>query len=66
MGYDLHITRKEFWPEDKPISLDISLDEWLKYIDNDPELELSGIGSSNSPSPLAAVFSSDFGSITFS
>lgn len=41
MGYDLHITRREHWSDDEQRGVDIALDEWLKYIDNEPDLELS-------------------------
>src|SRR5687768_5963785 len=37
MGYDLHVTRKEFWSDDDgPI---ISLEEWMTYVARDPDLE---------------------------
>ena len=37
MGYDLHITRKEFWSdEDGPT---IRIDEWIAYLNGDPEIE---------------------------
>jgi hypothetical protein len=36
MGYDLHITRREYWSdEDGP---EISLDEWMSYRSHDTEL----------------------------
>jgi hypothetical protein len=41
MGYDFHITRKEDWSDDFSDARDITLEEWLSYIDNDPELELT-------------------------
>ncbi len=41
MGYDLHITRKEYWSDDEENTNNISLSEWLKYINKDQELELS-------------------------
>ena len=37
MGYDLHITRKEEWSED---GLNITIDEWLSMVENDPELSI--------------------------
>lgn len=40
MGYDLHITRKEDWSDEEG-GLGISLEEWLRYIHSDPDLELS-------------------------
>ncbi|HET6995078.1 MAG TPA: hypothetical protein VFI06_08865 [Chitinophagaceae bacterium] len=39
MGYDLHITRREDW-SDTDVS-DISIDEWLIYVKDDNELELT-------------------------
>ena len=37
MGYDLHITRKEFWHnEEGPV---ISLEEWQRYVASDPDIE---------------------------
>jgi hypothetical protein len=39
MGYDLHITRRDHWA-DTEVS-DISLDEWLSYVETDKELELT-------------------------
>jgi hypothetical protein len=39
MGYDIHITRKEYWvEEDGPA---ISLEEWLAYVASDADLRLS-------------------------
>lgn len=41
MGYDLHITRKEYWFDEEQNAKDISLDEWLSYIHSSgSELEL--------------------------
>lgn len=38
MGYDLHITRKEFWAdEDGP---QILFEEWSKLVELDPDLEV--------------------------
>jgi hypothetical protein len=38
MGYDIHITRREYWSanEGEPITLA----EWLAYVEQDPELTL--------------------------
>jgi hypothetical protein len=36
MGYDLHVTRKEFWAD--PEGPVISLDEWLAYLARDPDI----------------------------
>jgi hypothetical protein len=38
MGYDLHITRAAHWTESE--SDPISLTEWKKYIESDPEMRL--------------------------
>lgn len=38
MGYELHITRRNHWADTE--TSDISLDEWLNYVNNDKELEL--------------------------
>ena len=39
MGYDIHITRKEFWAdEDDPNS--ISLDEWKDFLKTQPDMRL--------------------------
>jgi len=37
MGYDLHITRKEFWAGAE--GPEISLSDWESYVRNDPEVE---------------------------
>lgn len=39
MGYELHITRREHWADTE--TPDISIDEWLTYVRNDSELELT-------------------------
>ncbi|HEX6168355.1 MAG TPA: hypothetical protein VFZ33_01590 [Chitinophagaceae bacterium] len=39
MGYDLHITRREDWAD--TATPDITLDEWMAYVVNDKELELT-------------------------
>jgi hypothetical protein len=36
MGYDLHITRAEFWAEND--AEPIAEDEWLRLVDDDPQL----------------------------
>jgi len=40
MGYDLHITRAEFWSKNEASK--ISEIEWLEYVKTDPELKLAG------------------------
>jgi hypothetical protein len=37
MGYDFHITRRNDWYDE---GADISADEWLKYVESDPELSI--------------------------
>jgi hypothetical protein len=39
MGYELHITRREPWADTE--TPDISIDEWLTYVNSDKELELT-------------------------
>ena len=39
MGYDLHITRKENWFDASP---GFSLEDWLAYVESDPELRHDG------------------------
>lgn len=38
MGYDLHITRKEFWADDE--GPQITLEDWTTYVEKDPEITL--------------------------
>jgi hypothetical protein len=38
MGYELQITRREYWSDTE--TADISFDEWITYANNDKELEL--------------------------
>lgn len=46
MGYDVHITRRENWfDEDGP---DISLDEWLSVVKQDPEIRVDGFAEAQS------------------
>jgi hypothetical protein len=40
MGYDLHITRAEEWADNDRDQ--ITVDEWLKVVEDDPELRLAG------------------------
>jgi hypothetical protein len=40
VGYDVHITRKHDWFDDK--GPEISLAEWLAVVDADPEMRLDG------------------------
>jgi hypothetical protein len=45
MGYEVHIYRKTNWDIDEPS--DISLDEWLSYIESDSEIELEHPNTEN-------------------
>lgn len=47
MGYDLHIVRKNNW-DDFDEETNITLNEWLYYVENDGELELT---NSNGTTP---------------
>lgn len=40
MGYDLHVTRADDWADNK--GHEISVDEWLRFVGEDPELRLAG------------------------
>jgi hypothetical protein len=37
MGYDLHVTRKEYWCDET--GPEISLDEWIRYATSDGEIQ---------------------------
>jgi hypothetical protein len=41
MGYDLHVTRADDWTESE--SSPISLNEWLAYVEEDPEMRLDNV-----------------------
>jgi hypothetical protein len=41
MGYDYHITRADDWADNS--GSEITANEWLAVVDNDPELSLSGV-----------------------
>jgi hypothetical protein len=36
MGYDIHITRADFWANSE--GREISLNEWRRYLDSDPDI----------------------------
>ncbi|HEY9059421.1 MAG TPA: hypothetical protein VIO64_02785 [Pseudobacteroides sp.] len=40
MGYDLHITRKEFWCEE---GQDITADEWIKFVESNSEFSFDHV-----------------------
>ena len=47
MGYEVHITRREDWSdEDGPL---ITLDEWLAYVEADPEMRGDGYAEAKAP-----------------
>jgi hypothetical protein len=57
MGYDIHITRKELWSdEDGPT---ISEDEWRKFIETDPDLELDSEASNTRDQMFFATYRRD-------
>ena len=41
MGYDLHITRAKDWSQNE--GFEIGADEWLRVVEEDPELSLAGM-----------------------
>jgi hypothetical protein len=47
MGYDVHITRAEDWADGS--SDPITLEEWLTYVADDPEMQLDGIAETTAP-----------------
>jgi hypothetical protein len=47
MGYDVHITRATDWTNSD--SNPITLDEWLAYIESDPEMRLDGFAEPSTP-----------------
>jgi hypothetical protein len=47
MGYNIHIARKNNWESEG--ESDISLDEWLEYVDKDSELRLTNGYQMNVP-----------------
>ena len=44
MGYDLHITRASDWTEAEAVP--ITSEEWLAFVEADPELRLAGYNGS--------------------
>ena len=49
MGYDLHITRRDFWA-DNGDGVPITLDDWKQYIATDPEMRLDGYAEATTTS----------------
>lgn len=47
MGYDLHITRATLWIDSD--AAPITLEEWLEYLDSDPEMRLDGFAEAHLP-----------------
>lgn len=48
MGYDIHITRQINWFDNEP-RLKISIQEWLEYIEKDPEMRLDNFAEAELP-----------------
>lgn len=48
MGYDIHITRKDFWANDDH-RLDITLDEWKNFIETQHDLKLTNLAVASLP-----------------
>jgi hypothetical protein len=55
MGYDVHITRRPEWFEDE--GPEITLDEWLAVIRDDPEMRLDGYAEAQLPAAGIASLS---------
>ncbi|WP_261332540.1 hypothetical protein [Rhizobium leguminosarum] len=53
MGYDLHITRKVNWFDASP---SITLDDWLEYVANDPEIQHRGFAETPTADGLERIF----------
>jgi hypothetical protein len=47
LGYDLYITRKDFWAD--PEGSEIAQSEWLAHVENDPEMRLDGEARADLP-----------------
>lgn len=47
MGYEIHITRKEYWADEN--GTPITLEEWLAYVETDPEMRSDGYAEAKSP-----------------
>jgi hypothetical protein len=72
MGYDVHITRGDWWDQESAQILD---EEWLGVVDRDPDLTLTGEVTATAPSgetigyanPLLAIWNAhpDGGSVPF-
>lgn len=52
MGYDLHITRKEFWSDEH--GPEITLEEWCEYVRRDPDV----VPDPDNPAPENYVLAS--------
>lgn len=50
MGYDVHLTRKEFWADDE--GPEITLNEWQAYVAGDPEI----VSDPENPGPENYVY----------
>ena len=53
MGYELHITRKAFWSDQEGET--ITLDEWIEYVNSDPEMRLDGYAEARVPDGVLRV-----------
>lgn len=47
MGYEVHITRKDFWSDES--GPDLSLEEWIDYVKSDPDMRLDGFAETRTP-----------------
>lgn len=47
MGYDLHITRADYWYDNEKNP--ITTNEWLSYVSSDPDMRLDGYAETDIP-----------------
>ena len=53
MGYDVHITRKAEWFSEE--GAEISLEEWKRYVESDPEMRLDNFAEAETPNGVLRV-----------
>jgi hypothetical protein len=53
MGYDLHITRAADWSDSE--SNPITFEEWVAYVDMDPEMEIVGFAETKTPDGVLRI-----------
>ncbi len=53
MGYDIHITRKAEWFDEQ--GNDITLDEWLEFVNSSSDMRLDGYAQAQTPNGTLRV-----------